>query len=192
MYAVETSDVLASPLSKKYSVNQWPEIVEQHGPYVWRTVYRLLNNNEDVTDCYQETFLHAFDYAQRREVKCWPAVLRRIATSRAMDVLRRRYRAAATDTQLSMLETEPADAGPSPDVWIQLRESMDQLRGALAELPTMHAEVFWLSEVEMLSHQDIAEQLEGTTEQVALWLHRAKQKLHKLLVARGVTNEVMR
>ena len=173
-------------------MNQWSEIVEQHGPDVWRTVYRLLNNHDDANDCYQETFLNAFDYAQQRDVKCWPAVLRRIATSRAMDVLRRRYRASATNTQLSVLETEPAGAERSPDVWIQLRESMEQLRGALAELPTTHAEVFWLSEVEMLSHQDIAEQLEGTTEQVALWLHRAKQKLRRLLIARGVTNEVMR
>ena len=173
-------------------MNRWSEIVEQQGPDVWRTVYRLLNNDADASDCYQETFLHAFDYAQQREVKCWPAVLRRIAASRAMDVLRRRYREAATSTQLSVLEMQPAGAGPSPDVWVQLRESMEQLRGALAELPTTHAEVFWLSEVEMLSHSDIAEQMETKTEQVALWLRRAKQKLRKLLVARGVTNEVVR
>jgi RNA polymerase sigma-70 factor (ECF subfamily) len=173
-------------------VIQWPELVEQHGPDVWRTVYRLLNNYDDASDCYQEAFLHALSYSQQRQVKCWAAMLRRIATSRAMDLLRRRYRASATNTQLSILDAEPASVGPSPDVSIQLRESIDQLRGALAEIPALHAEVFWLSEVEKLSHQNIAEQLEVTPRQVALWLHRAKQKLRKLLALRGVTNEMMR
>jgi DNA-directed RNA polymerase specialized sigma24 family protein len=50
----------------------------------------------------------------------------------------------------------------------------------------MQAQVFWLSEVEMLSHADIAQQLDGTVEQVAVWLHRAKRKLRSLLAARGV------
>ena len=177
---------------KKSIVNPWSEIIEQHGPDVWRMVYRLVSNEADASDCYQETFLHAFDYAEQRAVKCWPAVLRRIATSRAMDVLRRRYRAAATSTQLSVLETEPAGVELAPDVWVQLRESMEHLRGALAELPAAQAEVFWLSEVEMLSHADIAEQMEAKVEQVTVWLHRAKQKLRKLLAARGVTSEVMR
>ncbi len=173
-------------------MNYWSDIVEQHGPDVWRTAYWLLNHAEDANDCYQETFLRAVEYRRNHAVTCWPAVLRRIATARAMDLLRRRYRTSAVISPLSMLSEEPTDGEASPDVRVQLRESMEQLRQALTEIPPRQAEIFWLSEVELLSHTDIAEQLGATSEQVSLGLHRAKQKLRKLLSQRGVTNEVLR
>ena len=170
----------------------WSEIVEAHGPDVWRTAYRLLNHAQDAGDCYQETYLKAFEYAERNAVASWPAVLRRIATTRAMDMLRQRYRRGAYSQSTSVLDDDVADGNPSPLVCAELKESMEQLRQAIAELPAVQAEVFWLSEVEFLSHDDIASQLGGTTKQVALWLHRAKQKLRELLSARGITNEVRR
>jgi RNA polymerase sigma-70 factor, ECF subfamily len=173
-------------------VTYWSDIVEQHGPDVWRTAYRLLNHAEDANDCFQETFLRAVEYTRNHEVTCWPAVLRRIATARAMDLLRRRYRTSAVISPISTLSEEPMGAERSPDVRVQLRESMEQLRQALTEIPPRQAEIFWLSEVELLSHRDIAEQLGATSEQVGLGLHRAKQKLRKLLAERGVTNEVLK
>jgi RNA polymerase sigma-70 factor (ECF subfamily) len=173
-------------------VNDWTEIVEQHGPDVWRTAYRLLNDQNDASDCYQETFLQAVEYARRRTVTCWPAMLRRMATSRAIDQLRRRYRANQRYESLSILVDEPTSNGPTPDANAQLRESMEQLRRALAELPAAQAEVFWLSEVEMLSHADVGGHLGVTPKQVALLLHRGKQKLRKLLAARGVTHEALK
>lgn len=166
--------------------------MEQHGPVVWRTAYRLLNDQHDALDCYQETFLQAVDYERDHQVSSWPAVLRRIATARAMDTLRRRYRSSRVNVSLSSLDEEPAGVELPPEARAQLNESMNELRRALAELPDKHAEVFWLSEVEFLTHHEIAEQLGATAQQVALWLHRAKQKLRKLLTARGMTNEVKR
>jgi RNA polymerase sigma-70 factor (ECF subfamily) len=170
-------------------VIDWPTIVEQHGPDVWRTAYRLLSNWEDASDCYQETFLQAVDFSRRQEVTCWPAVLKRIVTARALDQLRRRYRSSARREPFAAID-EPAEPDPTPDVLVQLRESMEQLRQAMTEIPEIQAHVFWLSEVEMLSHADIAEQLGATTAQVAVWLHRGKHKLRTFLAKRGVLNEV--
>jgi RNA polymerase sigma-70 factor, ECF subfamily len=173
-------------------VTDWAQIVEQHGPDVWRTAYRLLSDHDDASDCYQETFLQAVEYARRQAVTCWPAVLRRIATTRAIDLLRRRYRTTHRCESLSILVDEPAGSGPSPDANEQLRESLEQLRQALAEIPPAQAEVFWLSEVEMLSHTDIGDQIGVGPKQVAIYLHRAKQKLRQLLAARGVIHEALR
>lgn len=173
-------------------MNDWAEIVEQHGPDVWRTAYRLLNDQNDASDCYQETFLQAVEYARRRTVTCWPAMLRRMATSRAIDQLRRRYRANSRYESLSLLTDEPIGDERAPDASAQLRESMEQLRKALAEISPAQAEVFWLSEVEMLSHADVGAHLGVSPQQVAVLLHRAKQKLRKLLAARGVTHEALR
>ena len=173
-------------------MSYWSDIVEKHGPDVWRTCYRLLNHAEDASDCYQETFLRAVEYERSNSVTCWPAVLRRIATARAMDLLRHRYRTKAVSSSLPALTDETACDELLPHAQIELRESMEQLRHALTEIPARQAEVFWLSEVELLSHPDIADQLGTTSKQVGLWLHRGKQKLRKLLAERGVTKEVRR
>ena len=170
-------------------MNDWSTIVEEHGPDVWRTAFRLLSNHEDASDCYQETFLAAVEFARRQKVACWPAVLKRIVTARALDQLRRRYRAAGRTQRLDDAD-DPAERAPTPDVLVQLRESMAQLRQALTEIQATQAEVFWLSEVEMLSHADIAAQLGATTQQVALWLHRGKKSLRKLLIDRGTVSEI--
>ncbi|HMO86523.1 MAG TPA: sigma-70 family RNA polymerase sigma factor, partial [Lacipirellulaceae bacterium] len=86
---------------------------------------------------------------------------------------------------------ELAESAPAPDARAQLREAMEQLRQAMSGLPPRQAEVFWLSEVEMLSHADIAAQLDATTDQVAVWLHRGKRKLRTLLSARGTLTETL-
>lgn len=173
-------------------MSYWSEIVEQHGPDVWRTAYRLLSRTADANDCYQETFLQAFEYSREHAIECWPGVLRRIATARALDMLRQRYRSSAANVSLTTLTDEPGNGQPGPDVCAELRESMEHLRRAMAELPADQAQVFWLSEVEFMSHHEIGLQLGASTGLVALWLHRAKQKLRELLAARGVTNEVSR
>ena len=173
-------------------MNNWPQIVEQHGPDVWRTAYRLLSDRDDASDCYQETFLQALEYARRRSVASWPAFLRRMATARAIDMLRRRYRAKGRYESLSLIADEPAGSGPAPDANEQLRESLELLRQALAAIPSTQAEVFWLCEVEKLSHAEVGSQLGVGTKQVAVLLHRAKHKLRQQLAARGVNDEALK
>ncbi len=165
----------------------WLTIIEQHGPYVWRTAYRLLSDREEANDCYQETFLYAVQYCQKREVENWAGLLKRMATSRALDRLRQRYR-----NRDELLEDGEAVIArePAPDSPLQLQEWMNQLRESVASLPVQQADVFWLSEIENLEHTEIAVQLGATTQQIATWLHRAKQKLRQLLVEKGIAGEV--
>ena len=37
----------------------WPAIVREHGPLVWRTALRILGDDSEAADCYQETFISA-------------------------------------------------------------------------------------------------------------------------------------
>jgi DNA-directed RNA polymerase specialized sigma24 family protein len=73
-------------------MTDWSFIVAEHGAAVWRTVYRLLDHHADALDCYQETFLAAWRFAQREPVADWASFLISLATRRAMDRLRQRYR----------------------------------------------------------------------------------------------------
>src|SRR5690348_2888597 len=70
----------------------WQAILEQEGPVVWRTAYRLLGDPVEAEECFQETFLAALQLARRQPVQSWRALLQRVATTRAVDRLRQRCR----------------------------------------------------------------------------------------------------
>lgn len=168
----------------------WPTIVADHGPAVWRTVYRLVSDREDADDCYQETFLQVAQYASKQTVSNWAALLKRIATGRALDCLRRRYREAVS-TPLEAAADCPT-RGPTPAAQAELRETVDRVRRELAALPSEQAEVFWLREVELMSTAEVADELQIAPDQVATWLYRAKQKLRAALTENHPQNEVWR
>lgn len=177
------------------AVIDWPTIVRDHGPAVWRTVYRLVSNCEDANDCYQEAFLQAAQLASRQTVANWPALLKRIGIGRALDCLRRRYRSMGS-VPLEVAANHPA-SGPTPAAQAELRESIEQLRRELATLPSEQSEVFWLREVELMSTAEVADELQITPDQVATCLYRAKQKLRAVMreydpINNGGQNEVQR
>jgi RNA polymerase sigma-70 factor (ECF subfamily) len=174
------------PIREPSAVIDWPAIVRDHGPAVWGTVYRLVSNREDANDCYQEAFLQAAQFASRQTVANWSALLKRIATGRALDCLRRRYRSMG----LAPLEAavDRAAPDPTPAAQAELRESIEQLRRELATLPSEQAEVFWLREVELMSTAEVADELQVAPDQVATWLYRAKQKLRSAMRENDPTN----
>lgn len=169
----------------------WQTIVAEHGPAVWRTVYRLVSHREDALDCYQETFLQAAKYAVQHSVSNWAGLLKQMATARALDCLRQRYRSDRKTAPLEAAANALHD-GLSPDVQAELQEAMARLRRTLAELPPRQSEVFCLREIELMSTAEVADQLQVTTDEVATWLHRAKRKLREALSEFGRQSEVQR
>ena len=73
-------------------MTDWSQVVQQHGAIVWKTVYRLLHNEADAADCFQDTFISAVKLSESLEVRNWPGLLKRLATARASDRLRQQYR----------------------------------------------------------------------------------------------------
>jgi RNA polymerase sigma-70 factor (ECF subfamily) len=161
-------------------MSDWPSILAEHGPSVWRTVYRLLDHDADALDCYQETFLAAWRFAEQQPVAEWASFLTSLATRRAVDRLRRRYRDRARVRALDGVR-EPTSAAGSPLEHASARELMERVREGMAELPDKQARVFWLSCVEGLSHQQIGDRLEIPPGEVRVLLHRARAHLRGLL-----------
>src|SRR5262249_51744031 len=133
----------------------WGAILAEHGSTVWRTVYRLLDHHEDALDCYQETFLAAFRFSQSQTIEDWSSLLVSLAARRAMDRLRQRYRSGRRSIPMDTIP-EPASELNGPIQEARARELMERVREGLTELPEKQAEVFWLSCLEGLSHQQIA------------------------------------
>jgi RNA polymerase sigma-70 factor (ECF subfamily) len=163
-------------------MTDWSQVVREHGPIVWRTAHRLLGNEADASDCFQRTFLSALELERKEIIRNWPALLRRLATARALESLRRRRRKSSRLTTL----TEDAGAnrrGLGPVESAEAAELAGRLRDALVELDARQAQVFCLACLDGLSYQEIAEQLEVTVNQVGVLLSRARAALRERLRA---------
>jgi len=161
--------------------HDWQTIVNEHGPLVWRTAYRLLANDADSADCFQETFLAALELSRRQNVQNMSGLLVRLATTRAIDRLRQRARqehgpAAACDG-------EPTAGGGDPHEQAQSRELVGRLREAIGRLPAQEAKVFCLRYLNDMSYRQIARELSIGTSAVGVSLYRAKASLRQALSA---------
>jgi RNA polymerase sigma-70 factor, ECF subfamily len=170
-------------------MTDWDAVVKQHAGIVRSTIHRLVGNHEDAWDCIQETFLAAVKLDRREPVGNWPALLRRLATARALDLLRARSRQHGRRSP----ESDPAAAisrEPSPLLSAEASELAERLRAAVGQLPRRQAEVFCLTCFEHMSSEEIAEQLGLTNTAVRMLLCRARRGLQRLLeMMAGLTRE---
>lgn len=161
-------------------MDDWQTLVAEHRQRVWQVAWRLLGNEADAADCFQEAFLSALQISRREKVRHWPALLSRLATHRALDRLRNRLRHAEHHGDLADWTTV-ASANPGPVEEAEAAELAARLRRALADLPPEQAEVFCLRSVDGLSYKDIAREMNLTTSAVGVLLHRARGRLQELL-----------
>ncbi|UCE49167.1 MAG: sigma-70 family RNA polymerase sigma factor [Phycisphaerales bacterium] len=157
-------------------MSDWRMIIEQHGPAVWKTAYRLLGNHADAADCFQETFVSALKFCRRRRVRNFSALLTRFATVRAMDQLRRRFRRANFDSAMAS-SSAVSGTNPGPVQAVQRQELTDRLRDSLSKLAPREAEAFCLRYLNEMSYSQIADELGLTTNATGVLIHRAKAKL---------------
>lgn len=160
-------------------VIDWDELMRREGSAVWRTAYRLVRNEADADECFQEAFLAALELSSRQPVRNWPALLQRLATRRAIDRLRKRVRRERRETKVDLATAEGTEANPSQQA--EAAELAGALRSALAQLPARKAEVFCLRELAGWSNQQIADELGITANAVGVMLHRTRQELQDLL-----------
>jgi RNA polymerase sigma-70 factor (ECF subfamily) len=141
----------------------------------FRTAWRILGHAADTEDVVQESLLEAFEVHNAQAVANWGGLLRRIATYRALDALRRR--------RPEPLDPAPlADPGAPPDAAVIEHELHERLRAAIAGLPPREGEVFAMRYFGEMSNSEIAESLGIPTGAVAVALHKARGKLEMLFV----------
>ena len=154
--------------------------MEKHGPSVWQTAYRLLGNHADASDCFQETFICALELSRRQSIRSFPALLVRLATTRAIDQLRRRLRYKKPNSEPADWANVPAkNTGPAQNA--QNHELAQQLRRSLSILSQAEAQAFCLRCLNNMSYRQIAKELEISTNAAGVLLHRAKTKLKEAL-----------
>ena len=163
-------------------MTDWQSIVDEHGKLVWRICYRLLGNDADAADCFQEVFISAMKTAKKGRVRSFPALLSHLSTLRSIERLRQRIQRSKWQVCTDVLpDVECSSPGPAQEA--EAQELAENLRMALAKLPSNEAEVFYLNCFEGLSYRQIAKQLGIKRNAVGVHLHRARQKLRQMLQA---------
>jgi len=158
-------------------MTDWEGIVRGHGPTVWRTLFRLLGRRADVDECFQETFLSALEMSRRQKVVCWSALLQTVATRKAVDRLRRKYR----NREETIVTEAMASGMDDPSRAAEEAERAAMLERAMTKLPVRQAEAICLHALSGWSYQEIGLQLGISSAAVGVAIHRGKQQLRELL-----------
>lgn len=117
---------------------------------------------------------------RRETVRNWPALLRRLATVRALDLLwvrsRQRNRRSPDVDPEQAISREP-----NPSCCAEASELADRLRAAVGQLPPRQAELFCLSCFEQMTSEEVAEQVGISPAAARMLLCRARRRLERLL-----------
>jgi RNA polymerase sigma-70 factor (ECF subfamily) len=149
----------------------WEEFVARHAEAVLNSALRVVAHATDAEDVAQDVFLEILRNGRMAELADQPALVRTIATRRALDRLRR----TKQWTDLDGRERDQRQFEPSE--YLLAAELDQRLRKELARLPPREAEVFCLTYFEELSTGEIATALESSPGAVSKSLSLARKKL---------------
>ncbi len=156
-------------------MTDWANLLDEHGPGMYRTAHRLLGQSNEAEDCVHDVFVEVMAMTDHSHVRTWPAFLKWMTAVRSLDRLRQTRNLSfneATDA------SGPADH--SEDAF-ERAELLEWIRGAVASLPMRRREVFSLRYFAELSYAQIAELLNLEASTVGVTLREARQQLRAWL-----------
>jgi RNA polymerase sigma-70 factor (ECF subfamily) len=163
------------------------ELVEEHGPMVFRLAYRMTGNEEDAEDVVQESFLKAYRSLHRFDARSsFGTWIYRIAVNCAIDHIRRRRNPVMTSTSLragderDVVESLPS-SDPLPDRVAFSGQVERSVACALLLLSPLERAAFVLRHIEGMPIAKIATVLQSRPNAVKQTVFRAVQKLRREL-----------
>ena len=157
------------------------QLFADHYRRVLLAAYRVVGSMADAEDVAQSVFLRlAVSEGYEAPMDNPGSYLYRAAINGALDLLRRRKR-AATEPLEQAAHIASRSLGSSPEGEFSTRQLGDALRVAIAELAPRAAEMFALRYFEELGNREIAVLMGTSQAVVAVTLHNARSKLKKRL-----------
>ena len=142
----------------------------------------MLGNHDDAKDVVQEVLIRVWNgREQMHTIENMEAWCMRIAKNLSLDKLRANHR-KGTESLDKIFYLQVTDK--TPDVRIELGESMQHVRQLIAALPKKQRQIIHLRDVEGYTYNEICEIMEIDMNQVKVNLFRArnfvKEKLMKM------------
>jgi RNA polymerase sigma-70 factor (ECF subfamily) len=174
-----------------------PEMwVEQYSDFLYRYAYSRVNDKVTAEDLVQETFLSALKGYERFDGKSSERTwFVSILKHKIIDFYRKKSRTAkyfqepdpdesATNYDENgywKMENAPADWGSQPEEALHQNEFILILRECIKALPKKIAAVFTLREMEGIESNDVCKELDITSSNLWVMLHRARNQLRTCL-----------
>lgn len=163
------------------------QLFERYRDAAYQVAFRVTGRMEDALDVVQDSFITAFEklagFARESGFKTW---LLRIATNRALDLLRSRKLRLGVAAEMTDDDGGPSQIaapmfadGVAPS--LEQRELGDRLRQAIDNLPPEQRAVFSLYATGEMTYGQIAEVLEVPIGTVMSRLFHARRRLRELL-----------
>jgi RNA polymerase sigma factor (sigma-70 family) len=162
-------------------------LVETYQDRIFNTAIGIVQNAGDAEDVAQEVFIQVFksihNFKGDSKLSTW---LYRIATTRALDLLRSRKSKKRFGLMQRLFGdgNEPVFELPDfnhPGVSLEKKEDAARLFKAIRELPENQKAAFTLHKLEDLSYKEVSEVMKTSVAAVESLMHRAKQNLRKIL-----------
>ena len=155
--------------------------MQKHGQGLVTMLWRILGNEHDVCDAYQQTFLNLAHYQQQGKTKPdnVQAFLFRTATNTAISMLRRKK----TKQQFLTAAGKAGSVGHDVDYAHQLDTKLlqDKLRTAITELPDYLKEVVVLRDLAEMPYVKVAKILGIPAGTARVYRHKAITMLSVLM-----------
>jgi RNA polymerase sigma-70 factor (ECF subfamily) len=152
-------------------------LVDEYGRLVLNVALRILGDADAACDVHQEVFLAIWRRWESYDGRTnWRPYLYRTAVRKAIEHAKRLKRAPHTLENQDMPGQEEVLGGQ-----MRAAELREKLLACLAQMSQRQADVFVLSRLEGLSHEEIAEALGCSNATVRVHLHRAMRRLSREL-----------
>ena len=158
-------------------VEAFSELVRRNERVIYNLAYRFMRDGTLAEDMAQEAFLKAYRLLDGFRGECSFATwLYRVTCSVCLTEIHRRKRRG--EVELTPAHTCGAAVDPQ-----EVSEMPELVRRCVTELPERYATVVTLYYLQEVSYEDIAKAMKIPMGTLKTWMHRARQKLRKIVEA---------
>ena len=184
-------------MSKNGDIHAFEELVCRYERKIFTAAYRLIGNREDAADLAQEAFLRAFRSIQNfRAEASFLTWMYSIVTNLCRDELRKRSRVQleSLDERISIDDSEVAkqfssrDTGPA-EIYEQ-KELQNKIQDLINTLLPEYRMALVLRDIQGLSYEEIATQLDCSLGTVKSRINRARNHMKDKLLAEREQNNL--
>ncbi len=163
---------------------------QRFGSYCFAVAHRILGNEQDAEECVNDTYLRAWESIPPHHPENLAGFLGKLTRSIAINRLRERQRLKRGGGEIAAALDELCDCTPDPHEdparWtdsVALRETIETFLAAESE---SSRRVFLLRYFYLCPVAEIAREMGMGESRVKMLLLRARERLHKALVAQGL------
>jgi len=167
---------------KRGDTAAYTELYHLYAKEVYNTIYRLVGHTAEAEDILQDSFVAAFQAIHGFEhtggFRAW---VKRIATNKSIDVLRKR--------KLRFVELETETMQYKEEEVLDEKEfsfKVEEVKKAIDQLPEHYRIIVHLHLFENIPQVEIAKMLGIANNTVRIQFHRAKQKILTMIKEGGV------